>query len=412
MLNQMRIVSLCHYLQGPAATQYLADMGADVIKVEPPEGAFERHWSGARTFVDRVSAFYLSANRNKRSLAIDLKRPEARAVMLRLVRSADVVVENFRPGVMERLGLGYADLKAAKPDIIYASATGFGADGPLRDKPGQDLLMQARAGVVAASGDPTRRPTPAGFAVVDQHGGALLAMGILGAYARRLTTGEGTRVEASLFNAGIDLQTEALTLYYSGARTRAVMPRDENLATWFHEAPYGVYKLADGFLALSMNDPGTVATALGDTELAALAAQDVYAIRDRFAAALARALAPLTLGEVAERFEPHGIWYQRVQDYDDLRRDPQALHNDVFREVQVGKSSATLVNHPLRYDGQTPAYRGMALQPGANTDEILGELDYTAQEVDALLDAKVVFAPPRQVASEAQTKEAECQSSM
>jgi len=412
MLSRMRVVSFCHYLQGPAATQYLADMGADVIKVEPLEGAFERHWSGARTFVDGVSAFYLSANRNKRSLAIDLKRPEARAVMLRLARSADVVVENYRPGVMERLGLGYADLKAVKPDIIYASATGSGADGPLSDKPGQDLLVQARTGVMAASGDPARRPTPAGFAVIDQHGGALLAMGILGAYVRRLTTGEGTRVEGNLLNAGIDLQSEALTLYYSGARTRAVMRRDENLATWFHEAPYGVYKLADGFLALSLNDPRTVAAALDNADLAALAEHDMYATRDRFAAALARALAPLNLVEAAARFDPHGIWYQRVQDYDDLRRDPQALHNGVFREVPVGRSRATLVNHPLRYDGQTPEYRGMALEPGAHTNEILDELEFTAPEVEALLGAKVVFAPRRRAADEARAKEAECQGSM
>ncbi|MCZ6446034.1 MAG: CoA transferase, partial [Planctomycetota bacterium] len=115
MLGNMRVVSFCHYLQGPAATQYLADMGADVIKVEPPKGAFERHWSGANTYVGDTSAFYLCANRNKRSIAIDLKHPKAREVVYRLIGGADVVVENFRPGVLERLGFGYAEIRARKP---------------------------------------------------------------------------------------------------------------------------------------------------------------------------------------------------------------------------------------------------------------------------------------------------------
>ena len=169
-------------------------MGADVVKVEPPKGAFERHWSGANTYVDGISAFYLCANRNKRSLAIDLKHPDAREVVYRLIERADVVVENFRPGVMDRLGFGFRDCVARKADIIYASATGFGGSGPEVAKPGQDLLIQARSGLIDATGGGDNGPTPVGCAAVDQHGGALLAMGILGAYAKRLTTGEGTRV--------------------------------------------------------------------------------------------------------------------------------------------------------------------------------------------------------------------------
>ena len=203
MKISMRIVSFCHYLQGPAATQYLADLGADVIKVEPIGGAFERHWSGGKSFVQGVSAFHLSANRNKRSLAINLKKPDALKVMLQIIDTADVIVENFRPGVMDRLGLGYAALKKRKPDIIYASATGLGANGPASQRPGQDVLMQARSGLVAASGNRETGPTIVGAAVVDQHGASLLAMGILAAFSCRLQTGKGTRVEASLFQAGI-----------------------------------------------------------------------------------------------------------------------------------------------------------------------------------------------------------------
>ena len=254
MLAQMRVVSFCHYLQGPACTQYLADIGADVIKVEPPEGAFERRWSGANTFVDGVSAFLMSANRNKRSLAIDLKRPEARAIMDRLIAGADVIVENFRPGVMDRLGLSYEAVSKRKPEIIYASGTAFGETGPARDRPGQDLLMQARSGLMSVTGNQESGPVAVGAATVDQHGGALMAMGILAAYVKRLTTGKGTRIETSLFASGIDLQSEALTKYFVSGRDRSVLERDKHVGSWYHEAPYGVYKLADCYVALSMNE--------------------------------------------------------------------------------------------------------------------------------------------------------------
>ncbi len=393
MLGDMRVVSFCHYLQGPAATQYLADMGAEVIKVEPPQGAFERHWSGANTYIGGVSAFYLCANRNKRSIAIDLKRPEAREVVTRLIERADVVVENFRPGVMERLGFGYAEVRAREPDIIYASSTGFGSSGPDAAKPGQDLLIQARSGLVGATGHPQDRPTPIGCAAADQHGGALLAMGIVAAYAKKLRSGEGTRVEASLFNAGIDLQTEPLTLYMSQAAPPEAFDRDRNLATWFHGAPYGVYPMADCFVALSLNDLGNLAEALGSERLLALKDLDPYEGRERYAPVLAEELAERRLDEVTEAFDARAVWYARVQDYDDLKHDPQAIHNQVFREVPVGNQTATLVNHPLRYDGEVPGLRHLALEAGADSREILVELGYSPGDTQALIEAKVIFAP-------------------
>jgi len=173
-LDGIRIVSFCHYLQGPAATQYLADMGADVIKIEPPRGAYERAWSPAKTYVDGVSGFFLCANRNKRSLAVDLKAPAGRELVLKLIDTADVVVENFRPGVLDRLGFGYDALKQRKPDLIYASASGFGSSGPMADKPGQDLLVQAMSGLAAHTGQADGPPVPVGSIVIDQHDDCLL----------------------------------------------------------------------------------------------------------------------------------------------------------------------------------------------------------------------------------------------
>jgi crotonobetainyl-CoA:carnitine CoA-transferase CaiB-like acyl-CoA transferase len=395
MLERMRVVSFCHYLQGPAAAQYLADMGADVIKIEPPGGAFERHWSGADAYVEDVSAFYLCANRNKRSVAVDLKHPQGKAVIERLLATADVLMENFRPGVMDRLGLGYQQVRRIRPDIVYASATGFGSSGPMVDRPGQDLLIQAYSGLVAATGHLHERPTPIGFAAADQHGAALLAMGILGAYARKLQTGQGTRVEASLLNAGLDLQTEPLTLYFTKRAGREAFDRDRNLATWFHEAPYGVYRIEDGFLALSLNDPKRLAAALGSERLEELIDVDRYEERDRYAAAVAEDLASRSYRDLVPGLDAQKIWYQRVHEYDDLPGDPQIRHNRVFREVEVRSGRATLVNHPNRYDGEVPPLRRLAIEIGEHTREVLDELGYSAAEVDRLIEDNAVVAPAK-----------------
>ncbi|MFQ5899301.1 MAG: CaiB/BaiF CoA transferase family protein [Candidatus Methylomirabilia bacterium] len=391
MLDDLRIISFCHFLQGPACTQYLADMGADVVKVEPPSGAFERHWAGAgKASVGGVSAFFLCANRNKRSLAIDLKHPDSREIIFRLVDRSHVVVENFRPGVIDRLGFGYDDIASRKPNIIYASATGFGASGPLRDRPGQDLLVQAMSGLTAASGNAERRPTPAGCAIVDQHGAALLAMGIVAAYVKLLRTGKGTRIETNLLSAGIDLQTEPLTLYFTRRPGREIFRREEELATWYHEAPYGVYRLADGFVAVSLNDPVKLAAALDSARLTELQTLDTYEERDRYAHALAGELRGRRFADLTGPFNAHGIWYARVDDYEDVRRNPQVVHNEAFREVRIGDGTATLVNHPLRYDGRTPGFGRFALRVGEHSREILAHLDYAQSEIDGLLERGVV----------------------
>ena len=186
-------------------------------------------------------------------------------------------------------------MQAIKPDIIYASATGFGASGPMVARPGQDLLIQAYSGLVSVTGQLDTRPTAVGHAAVDQHGAAILALGIAGAYVKKLKTGQGTRVEASLLNAGLDLQTEPLTIYLTRRLQaddgRKLFTRNENLATWFHEAPYGIYRCADAWLALSINDTAKLARALGSDELAALAGCDRYDERDRLAEVVAAALA-------------------------------------------------------------------------------------------------------------------------
>lgn len=399
LLDGMRVVSFCHFLQGPAAMQYLADMGAEIIKIEPPQGAYERHWAGAdRAKVGGVSSFYLGANRGARSIAIDLKRPGATELVMRMIEKSHVVAENFRPGALDRLGLGYEDVRARKPDVIYASASGFGATGPLARRPGQDLIIQAMSGLMAANGG-DGRPVAVGCAAVDQHGAALLALGIAGAWAKWLRTGEGTRVESTLLGAGIDLQTEALVTYFAAGRGREALKRDPHLATWFHEAPYGVYRIADGYVALSMNPFEKLARALESERIASFIGRNAYGCRDEFAPVLAAELAGRTFEDLASRFDAESMWYARVDDFDDLADNPQVQHNEVFREVNVNGETARVVNHPLRYDGKVPGEPRYALQHGADTREILAETGFDEGEIERLIDESVVHVPAREPAA-------------
>lgn len=391
LLDGLGILSFCHFLQGPAAMQYLADMGADVIKIEPPNGAFERHWAGAGSAkVGGVSAFFLCANRNVRSLALDLKHPEAKDVVLRLLDQRQVLAENFRPGTLDRMGLGYAAVRTRKPDIIYASASGFGATGPMSTRPGQDLLIQAMSGLMLATGD-GRRPTPVGCAATDQHGAALFALGILGAYARWQRTGEGTRVEATLFGAAVDLQTEPLVTYHASHMGRAAFERDEHLADWFHEAPYGVYAIHGGHIALSMNDIGKLADALGSAALRALRDSDAYHDRDAIARCVADAVRGRSFAELSEQLDRKAIWYGRVDGYEELFANPQAEHNQVFQDVTVNGMTARLVTHPLRYDGVGPNCPSFSLQPGADTRSLLAQSGFSTAEINDLLRNGVAF---------------------
>ena len=195
LLSGIRVISFNHFLMGPMGIQYLADLGADVIAVEPIEGAFQRKWSGADKTVDGQSMLFLCGNRNKRSVALDLKSSAGREIARKLVDGADVMAENFRPGVIEKLGLGYDTVKASNPRIVYASASGYGSDGPYVERPGQDLMIQALSGLAAITGSVVDGARAVGVSAVDHHGAALLALGILAGLVGRGASGTGCRVE-------------------------------------------------------------------------------------------------------------------------------------------------------------------------------------------------------------------------
>jgi len=393
MLKGIRVVSFNHFLLGPMGIQALGDLGADVISVEGAQGAWQRHWSGGDIWHDGQSALHLCANRNKRSIAIDLKSPKGKEIALRLIDRADVVAENFRPGVMEGLGFGYEALKARKPNLIYASASGYGPDGPYVKKPGQDLLAQALFGMMAITGQAATGPRPVGVSAIDHHGAALLAMGILAAVVRRERTGQGCRVDVSLMQAALDLQAESLVAWFNAPKRPAPVQAFRNVAGWYYAAPYGVYATKDGHLALSLSPLETIGRAIDEPRLASFSLKDTWTRQDEISGIIEQRLKTATTQEWVGRLEPLQIWHAPVQTYAEIADDPQVRHmRSMVTVAGAGDQRApiTVVNHPVLYDGKAAEVRLPPQRLGAQTQEILKELGLEAPEIEALVQDKVV----------------------
>jgi crotonobetainyl-CoA:carnitine CoA-transferase CaiB-like acyl-CoA transferase len=392
LLNGVKILSFNHYLAGPLAAQTLADLGADVIAVEPLGGAFQRNWAVANHFVEGVSVNHLATGRNKRSIAVDLKHPDGVAAVKRLAAGADVVMENFRPGTMAKLGLGYEELKAINPGLIYAVATGFGSDGPYKDRPGQDLLLQAMSGLAMRTGRADGAPTAVGAVIVDQHAASLYATSILAALFAKAKTGEGRLVEVNLYQAAIDLQVEPLTAWLNGAPSPSPRAPD-GIAAWFSPGPYGLHATADGHIAISMASPKALATALGCEALAVFSESDSFARREEITKLVADELKRRPTAHWCEVLAAARIWHAPVQDYADLRDDPQLKHLDVFRTVPGAQGApVTMVSHPARYDGWSPGIRLVPQPLGAQTREVLQEAGYSTADIASMLEQGAIGA--------------------
>jgi crotonobetainyl-CoA:carnitine CoA-transferase CaiB-like acyl-CoA transferase len=390
LLEGVRIASFTQFLLGPAGVQYLADMGAEVVKVENPRGNWERVWSGGDAFPGGVSAFYLLSHRNTRNLTLNLKDPKAQEVAKRLVRDVDVVVENFRPGVMERFGLGYEQVCELNPSVIYASASGFGQDSPYRDLPGQDLVIQAISGLASISGRKGQPPVPTGSAIVDQHGAALLAMSVLAALFNRQRTGEGQRIDISMLQAALDLQLEPVTYWLNGGQVELPV---EPLASTFHQAPYGVYQASDGYLVLSIQPIKLIREALdGAPELepyedpaAALSS------KNEIHRALAGIICRRTVADWVEQLRARGIWCSPVNDYEHVFEDPIVVSTQPLLELDHPRAGhIRLLRFPVRFNSGEAAVRRLPPSLGEHTAEVLAELGYGAEEIREMRAAGAV----------------------
>lgn len=388
MLSGIRVISFTHFLQGPSASQILADLGADVIKIEPHNGAFERSWSAPGRFIGGESPFFALGNRNVRSVVVDLKHEDAAGVLRDLLKDADVLIESFRPGTLDRLGLSYESLRELNPRLIYTSLSGYGTDGPYKDRPGQDVLLQAMSGLAVATGRAGQDPTPVGACVVDQHAAVLGAMGILAALHGRERTGVGMKVESNLLNAALDLQIEPLTYALNGFESHRSAT---GISSGYYKAPYGIFATIDGHLCISLTTPAALARVFADDWFSSVTPEQEFELREQINARIGEHMLTRSTADWEQHLTAEKMWFAPVQGYDDVIVDPQVLFNDSFDEYTHPRAGTLRVlKHAVTYDGRRPGIRTPPPELGEQTRDVLAELGYDAEAIDTLIASKAL----------------------
>lgn len=371
-LQGLLVLDFSQFLAGPSAALRLADLGATVVKVERPgTGELGRSLYISDQEFDGESALFHTINRNKKSYAANLKDPEDLTRVRKLVTRADVLIENFRPGVMQRFGLDYDSVRELNPGLVYGTVTGYGTEGPWKNLPGQDLLIQARSGLAWLSGEAEQGPVPIGLSVSDIITGAHLVQGILACLVRRGVTGEGGRVEVNLLESTLDMQFELLTCHLNDGGKQPQRSAVNN-ANAYLGAPYGVYQTADGHLALSMGDIPKLGEIVECPELAQYTDNKQWFVkRDEIKAVLAKHLTSQTTQYWLDRLVPMDYWCAPVLSWSELRDEAgfQALE---FVQTLTRESGAEMdtTRCPIRINCDK-IYSGQAApRPGEHTDEI------------------------------------------
>ena len=390
-LANVRVLDFSKILAGPLCTQYLADLGAEVVKVEPLKGDDTRGWP---PFEDGVGAIFTAVNRNKRGIAVDLKQPAGLAIAHELAREADIVVESFGPGAADRLGIGWDRLHALNPRLVYASVSGYGTQGPMKDGKGYDLIAQAFTGMLSLTGEPGGPPARSPFSPVDQATGLHAVIGIMGALMQRDRTGQGVKIETSLFDSAVGFLGYFLQNYW----VRGTEPERPGSG---HESlcPYQAFETADAPIILGIANDSFWQAFCELAQVPALAADARFATNgDRVANRAV--LIPIVAGILAKRgraewladLAAHGIPSSPVHTLGELSAHPHTeasgmiLHDGAFRTVAS----------PLRAGGERLRLRQRPPAIGEHTRTVLTELGYKTDRIDALINERTIATPDLQ----------------
>lgn len=393
-LDGVKILGFTHFAQGPFALQLLGDLGAEVINIERQgTGDFNRHFQQLDN-LGGEGVFFLAMNRNKRSMSLNLKAPESREIVEKLIAESDVIMTNYRAGALDRLGFGFEEAKKINPQIVFCEALGYGSSGPYASLPGQDLLAQALSGLTTMIGpDEDGRPVAGGIYEVDVYGSLMLVIGMLSALYYAKQTGIGQKVSVDLLSSGVHMQSQELAYYLNSGK---VPQRPHNHSGHVLQAsPYGVYKTGDGWMVLSTNagdNPTQLGELIGSSEVAPLMKDNEAKMvnRDQLHTIIENRLVLDTTEHWIEKFRAVGIWCAKVNTYEDLPKDPQILHNGIIKEIDhpvAGKFKA--IGTPIEFSETPPTIRRTPPALGEHNDEILRELGFGEKDIERFKNAGI-----------------------
>jgi crotonobetainyl-CoA:carnitine CoA-transferase CaiB-like acyl-CoA transferase len=398
ILRGVKVVDFTHIFAGPFATQFLGDLGADVVKVERCDGGDAARSYGLEEDGEPFSGPFLALNRNKRSLALDLSTDQGVQVARDLVASADVVVENFREGVMAKWGLDYETLATQRDDLVYCSITGFGRQGELASKAANDLIIQAYSGLLSFTGEPGRPPVRCGTAISDFSAGLVAALGIVAALLERCRTGRGQRVETSL----LESQVSMMSYFFAEYWLLGVQPRPLGTANRLG-MPNQAFPTADGYVVITAaNDRmwQRCCDGVGQPELAFdprfATLADRYRHRDELVAELSALTRRSTTAEVLAELEARGVSCAPIKTVAEVAVDPQLEQLGAFVNVPTGADGGTarVIGSPLHLSRTPTSIRSGVPAIGEGSREILAEIGYSDERITELVDQGIVAAPP------------------
>jgi crotonobetainyl-CoA:carnitine CoA-transferase CaiB-like acyl-CoA transferase len=392
-LEGLVVADFSQLAQGPYATQIFGDLGARVIKIEPPQGDWMRRFALQDCTPGGESVSFLAFNRNKESISLDLRDPRGHRIAKAICDRADILVENFRPGVMDRLGLGYETLAADNPALVYCSSSGYGSSGPYVTRPGQDLLIQALTGLPTTMGRAGDPPVAVPLGIADLTAGLHIAYAALAAVVHRQRTGEGQHVEVNLLSSLLALQMQELTAFLQ----TGVQPERSaaGIGSPWVGAPFGIYETADGYVAIAMNPIDKVARIVGVDGLESLTSQSVIEDRDAIKERLEAGTRQWKSDELLAALLADDVWCAPLQSYGQVVNDPQVLHNGMIAEIDHPTAGTVrLVGIPTDYTATPGEIRTPPPLLSEHARDILASYcDLDAAEIDALISDRVVGAP-------------------